>query len=102
MQGITELRMNHLSIDQDGAVWAAGSGNIFRSNSENSNWDDMSYALPTAYRYNYGISAITIDKNGEPWVATYQEGIFRLPSEATRWQKVANDGLTVHTFGALL
>ena len=102
MQGITELRMNHLSVDQDGVVWAAGSGNIFRSNSKNSSWDDMSYALPTAYRYNYDISAITIDKNGEPWIATYQEGIFRLPSEATRWQKVVNDGLTVHTFGALL
>lgn len=48
-------------------------------------------ALPDSSGWGVHVLSASQDRAGTIWVGTYGEGIFRLPADSTRWQRIRSD-----------
>ena len=48
-------------------------------------------ALPDSGGWGVHVLAATQDRSGTVWLGTYGQGIFRLPAESTRWERIRSD-----------
>ena len=48
-------------------------------------------ALPDSSGWGVHILSAAQDRSGAVWLGTYGQGIFRLPADSARWQRIRSD-----------
>jgi ligand-binding sensor domain-containing protein len=86
--GLRDDAVLAVSVSQSGVLWACGSNYITRF--DGATW--MTYTPETLGVYQGGFTGLLLDASGDPWVSTFEQGLFHY--DGTQWIPINTSNTT--------